>query len=57
LRDGSRFGDELAMWALFERSGEDRTGSSALTCERIVGLDTDTQELVEAMRTHGLVWD
>lgn len=52
----SRFGDALAMWALFEQPGEGEGGNVALTETRLIELDERTPALVEAMQRHRLVW-
>ena len=52
---GSRHGDDLALWAIFERPGDDpssrqlRNVSARLVTE-------DEQELLRAMRLHSLTW-
>ena len=52
----SRFGDDLAMWAIFEQPGEDTTGSTALTDHHVAELTADDADLLEAFRIHGLSW-
>jgi hypothetical protein len=54
---GSRHGDLLAMWAIFEQAGEDTTGTHTLTESRQVQLNETTSELVEAFQIHGLHWE
>lgn len=52
----SRYGDEIRMWALFER-GHDAERSQCLLPNRMpVRVAEDLPDLVEAMRRHGLHW-
>ncbi|MCW2854204.1 MAG: hypothetical protein JWM84_3868 [Nocardioides sp.] len=51
----SRHGDELEMWAIFERAG-DPTISPRLSGIEAIDLTLDTYELVEAFRYHRLRW-
>lgn len=56
IRFGSRWGDEIPMWAVFERSRDGRR-SHLLTPEGEPIRVSDSQpELAEAFRMHGLVW-
>ena len=53
----SRYGDELRMWAIFERTGGRRSRSDRV---KPVGshqpVTPELPALVEAMRRHGLTW-
>lgn len=51
----SRHGDELQMWAIFERAG-DPTVSPRLSGTQALDLTVDTPDLVEAFRYHRLRW-
>lgn len=51
----SRHGDELQMWAIFERAG-DPTVSPQLGGIKDFDLTIDTPEMVEAFRYHRLRW-
>lgn len=53
---GSRHGDDLTMWAVFEQPGEAETGSSCLRNSATSRLSEDMPDMIEAMRIHGLVW-
>jgi RES domain-containing protein len=50
----SRFGDDLAMWAVFEQPGDSAT-SSTLTATQEIDLAV-AAELAEAMGIHHLTW-
>jgi hypothetical protein len=53
----SRFGDEIPMWAVFERSPDEAVGrSSRITPDRSAPVTPDTAELVEAFSRLGLSW-
>lgn len=51
----SRFGDEVRMWAVFERAADEET-SSHLTNQRTFALHPETPEVAEAFRLHNLRW-
>lgn len=51
----SRHGDDLALWATFERAG-DRSTSAVLTDTTAHRIDQDDPELTQAMHTHQLTW-
>ncbi|HZI97807.1 MAG TPA: RES family NAD+ phosphorylase [Actinomycetales bacterium] len=51
----SRHGDELTLWAVFER-GDDGDASALLTQTRSVPLHPDDPALIEAFRVHRLFW-
>ena len=55
VRFGSRHGDDLMLWAVFERPGDDPISGrlSDLTSEAV---DLSDPELAEAMRLHRLAW-
>lgn len=54
----SRFGDELRMWAVFERVADQELDTSArLTNAKHFALHPDTPAVVEAFRIHGLRWN
>lgn len=53
---GSRHGDNLPIWAIYEQPGEAETGSHTLSDYVRVELDKNTPALTEAMRIHGLRW-
>ncbi|TCJ21415.1 hypothetical protein E0W80_16705 [Microbacterium sp. PI-1] len=55
VRFGSRHGDDLALWAIFERPGDDPASRHLhQISSRIV--DTDDVNLIQAMGLHGLTW-
>lgn len=55
VRFGSRHGDDLALWAIFERPGDDPASRHLhQISSRIV--DTDDVNLIQAMDLHGLTW-
>ena len=51
----SRFGDDIAMAAVFEQP-DDGASSSALARTAIIDLDENTPELIEALAIHRLTW-
>jgi hypothetical protein len=53
---GSRHGDDLTMWAVFEQPGEAESGSNCLRDATAAALAEDMPDVIEAMRIHGLVW-
>jgi hypothetical protein len=53
---GSRHGDDLTMWAVFEQPGDPETGSSCVDDAVAITLSADMPEMIEAMRIHGLAW-
>jgi hypothetical protein len=53
---GSRHGDDLTMWAVFEQPGEAETGSSCVSNRAAIALADDMPDMIEAMRIHGLAW-
>ena len=53
---GSRHGDLMRMWAIFEQPHEDDTGSDTLAIHVSVDLTEDTADLVEAFRILRLSW-
>ena len=55
LRFASRHGDELLMWAIFERA-DDPAVSPQLSNIEEFPLERDTPELLEAFRVHRLRW-
>lgn len=55
VRFASRHGDDLMLWAVFERPGDDPV-SSRLTGLTSEAVDPSDPELVEAMRLHRLAW-
>jgi hypothetical protein len=55
VRFGSRHGDDLGMWAIYERPGDDP--SSHLLSNRTASLvDEDDPDLQRAMDLHRLTW-
>lgn len=52
----SRHGDDLTMWAVFERA-DDPPVSPCVHDPQIVALSARSPEMVEAFRIHGLRWD
>ncbi len=55
VRFASRHGDELTMWAIFERPGDDPSSAHLHgTYARVV--DIDDPDLTRAMELHNLVW-
>lgn len=56
VKFGSRFGDELIMWAVFEQPGEAESGSRCMREESVTPLTGDEPEFEHAMRIHGLIW-
>lgn len=55
VRFASRHGDEIELWAIFERAGNDLV-SPHLSDPAPVTLSPDHPALVEAFRLHGLTW-
>lgn len=55
VRFGSRHGDELGMWAIYERPGDDPS-SRLLSHPEARLVDEGDPDLERAMRLHGLVW-
>lgn len=55
VRFGSRHGDELGLWAIFERPS-DVPSSHHLHNASATLVDTDNPELLRAMALHGLHW-
>ena len=55
VRFASRHGDEVALWALFERDG-DRPHSRLLTDIEHMGISPIDPDLRAAMRVHDLTW-
>ncbi|MGD8195387.1 RES domain-containing protein [Herbiconiux sp. P18] len=53
---GSRHGDDLRLWAVFERTSTDDDSSPLITPSRVQQLTPETPELVEAFGTLGLTW-
>jgi hypothetical protein len=54
----SRFGDDLRVWAVFERVTDSELRTSArVENEAALDLHPDTPEVVEAFRLHGLRWN
>ncbi len=51
----SRHGDDLALWALFERHGDTST-SALVTGTTADPIDQHDPELTQAMHTHRLTW-
>lgn len=51
----SRHGDDLTLWAIFERDG-DHDVSARLTGRRTATLHPEHPDLVEAFRLHHLTW-
>lgn len=51
----SRHGDDLRMWAVFERAGDDTT-SRHLTERGLVSLSPENPELIRALDLHGIRW-
>lgn len=51
----SRHGDELTLWAVFER-GDDGDASARLAQIQAVPLHPDDPALIEAFRIHRLTW-
>lgn len=52
----SRFGDEIAMWAVFERSRDERHSRHIRPANNPAPIPDDLPELVEAFEHHGLSW-
>ena len=52
----SRHGDEIRMWAVFERSDDDQHSRHIAPQEEPVRVTDETPELLEAMRRLGLRW-
>lgn len=52
----SRHGDNLALWALYERPGDGAVGSKVTPLD-FGPVREDDRDLIEAMRLHNLVWD
>jgi len=55
VRFASRHGDELILWALFERA-HDTTTSRELSNTTTEPLNVDDPELLQALRAHRLAW-
>lgn len=55
VRFASRHGDDLVLWAVFERA-HDTTTSQQLTRETAEPLHRNDPELVQALQTHQLSW-
>jgi len=55
VRFASRHGDELGMWAIFERPG-DEPSSQRVTDQESHLVDLDDPDLRDAMQLHGLTW-
>ncbi|GAB6855950.1 hypothetical protein [Microbacterium xylanilyticum] len=55
VRFASRHGDELGMWAIFERPG-DEPSSRRITDHESHLVDLDDPDLRDAMQLHGLTW-
>ena len=53
---GSRHGDELTMWAVFEQPDESEATSSCLSGLSDSMLDESSSEMISAMSSLGLVW-
>jgi hypothetical protein len=53
---GSRHGDDLTMWAIFEEPGEAETGSATPHNPVTFELNEQMPDLIDAMRLHGLSW-
>ena len=51
----SRHGDDLRMWAIFERPGEDRS-SRRLVIENVYEISHEDSSLLAAFDLHGLRW-
>lgn len=56
VRFSSRHGDELQMWALFERNGDDPRSKSLDVVEQHRPDPDDDEELRRAMELHRLTW-
>ncbi|KAA9089589.1 RES domain-containing protein [Microbacterium radiodurans] len=52
---GSRHGDDLALWAIYERPGDDPS-SHRFRQQDAHLVREDDDELLRAMRLHGLTW-
>lgn len=52
----SRFGDDVRMWAIFERAADGET-SSRLTNQATFALHPESPEVIEAFRLHDLCWN
>lgn len=52
---GSRHGDDIALWAIYERPGDDPS-SMHLSDVRTRLVRDDDEELLRAMDLHGLTW-
>jgi hypothetical protein len=52
----SRFGDDLPMWAIFERAADGET-SGRLANEQTFSLHPETPEVIEAFQLHHLRWN
>lgn len=52
----SRFGDEIAMWAVFERSRDDLHSRHLRPDTEPAAIPDELPELVEAFDRHGLAW-
>jgi hypothetical protein len=51
----SRYGDDLGMWAVFERPSDERT-SQRIRDEEIRALHAEDPEMQQAFKLHGLRW-
>lgn len=56
VRFGSRHGDELPLWAIFERPG-DEPRSALVTVQTEAEIDPSGPELSRALALHGLSWN
>jgi hypothetical protein len=56
VRFASRHGDELTMWAIFERPGDEPWSRHITKTSTQVVVDVDDVDLLRAMSLHGLVW-
>jgi hypothetical protein len=52
----SRYGDDLRMWAFFERTAGRRHRSDRVEPGRTYQVTAALPALAEAMRRHGLTW-
>ena len=53
---GSRHGDDLRLWAIFERPSIDSVSSPLITSPQLQRLTPETPEIIEAFTTLGLAW-
>lgn len=56
VRFASRHGDELTMWAVFERPGDDDVSARFERIESTRLVEADEPDLVRAMELHNLTW-